>query len=72
MLSNQWAGSTCYINETPFVDRSSLPFENILEFLRSSAPPIFWTRTNGFDLPLYASLAHEAEYFQLGALTTWI
>jgi hypothetical protein len=72
MLSNQWVGSTCCVNGIPFVDRSSLLFEHILDFLRSSVPPIFWTRTNGFDLPLYASLIHEAEYFQLEALTTWI
>lgn len=72
MLSNQWAGSTCYVNGMPFVDRSPLLFEHILDFLRSSVPPIFWTRANGFDLPLYASLIHEAEYFQLEALATWI
>jgi hypothetical protein len=72
MLSDQWAGSTCCVNGVPFVDRSPLLFEHILDFLRSSVPPIFWTRTNGFDLPLYASLIHEAEYFQLEALTTRI
>lgn len=72
MLSSQWAGSACSVNGVPFVDRSPLLFEHILDFLRSSAPPIFWTRTNGFDLPLYASLLREAEYFQIEALTTWI
>jgi hypothetical protein len=72
VLSKQWAGSTCYVNGILFVDRSPLLFEHILDFLRSSVPPIFWTRTNGFDLPLYAGLVHEAEYFQLQALTTWI
>lgn len=72
MLSSHWAGSTCCVNGMPFVDRSPILFEHILDFLRSSAPPIFWTRTNGFDLPLYASLLREAEYFQLEALTTWI
>jgi hypothetical protein len=72
MLSDEWAGSACCIDEMPFLDRSPLLFEHILDFLRSSVPPIFWTRTNGFDLPLYASLLHEAEYFQLEALTTWI
>lgn len=72
MLSDQWAGSICHVDGTPFVDRSPLLFEHILNFLRSSVPPIFWTRMNGFDLPLYASLIHEAEYFQLEALTTWI
>jgi hypothetical protein len=72
MLSNQWVGSTCYVNGMPFVDRSPLLFEHILDYLRSSVPPIFWTRMNGFDLALYAGLVHEAEYFQLEALTTWI
>jgi hypothetical protein len=73
MLSPHWAESTTYhVNGAPFVDRSPLLFEHILDFLRSAAPPIFWTRTNGFDLPLYASLLREAEYFQVEALATWI
>jgi hypothetical protein len=72
MLSSHWAESVCRVDGVPFVDRSPLLFEHILDFLRSSAPPIFWTRTNGFDLPLYASLLREAEYFQIEALTTWI
>lgn len=62
MLSNTWADNSCRANGVPFVDRSALLFEHILDFLRSSAPPIFWTRANGFDLPLYASLLREAEY----------
>ncbi|KAL5397531.1 hypothetical protein PMIN03_012877 [Paraphaeosphaeria minitans] len=72
MLSDQWTGSICRVNNVVFVDRSALLFEHILDFLRSSAPPIFWTRANGFDLPLYASLLREAEYFQVEALATWI
>ncbi|KAF3031155.1 hypothetical protein E8E11_000733 [Didymella keratinophila] len=73
MLSPRWAESTTYhVNGAPFVDRSPLLFEHILDFLRSAAPPIFWTRTNGFDLPLYASLLREAEYLQVEALATWI
>jgi hypothetical protein len=72
MLSSRWAGSTCCADGVVFVDRSPFLFEHILDFLRSSAPPIFWTRTNGFDLPLYASLLREAEYFQIEALATWI
>jgi hypothetical protein len=73
MLSARWAESTAYhVDGAPFVDRSPLLFEHILDFLRSAAPPIFWTRTNGFDLPLYASLLREAEYFQIEALPTWI
>lgn len=72
MLSNQWADSICCVNGMPFVDRSPLLFDHILDFLRSSVPPIFWTRTNGFDLPLYAKLTQEAEYFRLEALASWI
>lgn len=72
LLSETWADSSCRVDGVPFVDRSALLFEHILDFLRSSAPPIFWTRTNGFDLPLYASLLREAEYFQVEALATWI
>ncbi len=72
MLSSQWAKSTCSINGKPFVDRSPVLFEHILDFLRSSVPPIFWTRTNGFDLALYASLLREAEYFHIETLAAWI
>lgn len=73
ILSPRWAESTTYhVNGAPFVDRSPILFEHILDFLRSAAPPIFWTRTNGFDLPLYASLLREAEYFQVEKLATWI
>ncbi|KAL5380683.1 hypothetical protein PMIN02_010564 [Paraphaeosphaeria minitans] len=72
MLSDRWTDSTYDVNGVPFIDRSPLLFEHILDFLRSSVPPIFWTRMNGFDLPLYASLFHEAEYFQLEVLATWI
>jgi hypothetical protein len=72
MLSSQWAGNTGHVNGVSFIDRSPLLFQHILDFLRSSVPPIFWTRTNGFDLSLYASLICEAEYFQLEALATWI
>jgi hypothetical protein len=53
-LSNQWASSTCYVNGMPFVDRSPLLFEHVLDVLRSPVPPIFWTRTDGFDMLLYA------------------
>jgi hypothetical protein len=73
MLSPCWTESTTYhVSGAPFVDRSPLLFEHILNFLRSTAPPVFWTRTDGFGLPLYASLLREAEYFQVDALTTWI
>lgn len=73
MLSPRWAESTTYhVDGVPFVDRSPLLFEHILNFLRSASPPIFWTRTNGFDFPLYASLLREAEYFQIETLATWI
>ncbi|PVH90982.1 hypothetical protein DM02DRAFT_678297 [Periconia macrospinosa] len=72
MLSKEWADRICCVNGVPFVDRSPLLFEHVLDFLRSSVPPIFWTRVNGFDLSLYARLAPEADYFQLDALATWI
>lgn len=73
MLSTRWAESIAYhVNGAPSIDRNPLLFEHILDFLRSAAPPIFWTRTNGFDLPLYVSLLREAEYFQIDALSTWI
>ncbi len=33
MLSDQWAHSSCGINGTPFVDRSPILFEHVLNFL---------------------------------------
>jgi hypothetical protein len=73
MLSPRGAERTTYhVNGVPFVDRSPLLFEHILDFLRSAAPPICWTRTNGFNLPLYARLLREAEFFHIEALSTWI
>ena len=40
MLSPRWAESTTYyVNGAPFVDRSPLLFEHILDFLRSYVPP---------------------------------
>lgn len=77
MLSNTWADNSCRADGVPFVDRSALLFEHILDFLQSSAPPIFWTRTNGFDLPLYTQQAirpHAASSRTKSrrSLPTWI
>jgi len=49
-----------------------LMFTYILNFLRRRIPPIFWTRTEGFDFPLYAALLEEARYFGVGSLEEWI
>jgi hypothetical protein len=73
VLSSRWTETPTYhVNGAPFVDRGSLLFEHNLNLLRSAAPPGFWTRTNGFDLPLYSSLLCETEHFQVKALATWI
>ncbi|OQN95576.1 hypothetical protein B0A48_18540 [Cryoendolithus antarcticus] len=60
------------VNGLLFFDADPILFEHVLNFLRRPFPPIFWTRTNGFDLALYVRLLNEAEYFQLDALADWI
>lgn len=72
LLSDEWSVARPQTNGIPFVDRSPVLFEHILEFLRTSFPPVFWSPSRGFDLSLYASLLREANYFQLHALCDWI
>lgn len=72
LFSPQWAQSITRLDGVPFVDRSPVLFEHILDFLRSGVPPIFWSRTNAFDFPRYAVLLREAEYFQVDPLAEWI
>ena len=72
MLSDRWMENTAQFATQPFIDRNHVLFEHILDFLRTSFPPIFWSRDNGFDLPLYAALLQEADYFQLPTLADWI
>ena len=72
MLSDEWTDRITRRNGVPFIDRDADVFKHILKFLRTSIPPVLWTRSNGFDLSLYAELLVEAEYFQLDALAEWI
>ena len=72
LLSEQWGLAIARVDGPPFVDRNPVVFGHVLDFLRTSVPPIFWSRSNAFDLPLYAALLCEADYFQLDALATWI
>lgn len=72
VLSGRWEEEACQVDGDLFIDADPTLFEHILNFLRRSVPPIFWTRTNGFDYPLYATLHHEAQYFGITALGQWI
>ena len=72
MLSDRWEESLPQVDGQPFIDADPAIFEHILNFLRRSIPPLFWTRTNGFDYSLYSTLYREAEYFGIEALAEWI
>lgn len=72
LLSPQWISSTTLVDGGIFVDADPHLFRHILNYLIRSMPPIFWTRTNGFDHPLYATLLEEARYFGVGSLDQWI
>lgn len=72
LFSDRWANSTPLIDGNVFVDASPDLFEHILNYLRRSVPPIFWTRTEGFDYTLYAALLEEARFFGIDALEKWI
>ena len=72
LLSDRWEESLPQVDGQPFIDADPAIFEHILNFLRRSIPPLFWTRTNGFDYSLYSTLYREAEYFGIEALAEWI
>jgi hypothetical protein len=72
LLSPQWIHSATKVDNKIFVDADPLLFRHILNYLRRSLPPIFWTRTEGFDYPLYAALREEARYFGIESLEQWI
>jgi hypothetical protein len=72
MLSGAWPEHACQIDGEPFVDANPDLFDHILNYLRRSYPPIFWTRVGRFDLSLYAAVLREAEYFGVATLADWI
>ena len=72
LLSDRWEDNLHQVDGQLFLDADPALFEHILNFLRRSIPPIFWTRTNGFDYTLYSALHQEAKYFGIGALAEWI
>jgi hypothetical protein len=72
LLSGAWPEQACQINGEPFVDANPDLFDHVLNYLRRSFPPIFWTRAGGFDLSLYAAVLREAEYFGVATLAEWI
>lgn len=72
VLSPPWFSSTAIVDGGVFVDANPRLFRHILNYLRRSVPPIFWTRTNGFDHPLYAALREEVRYHGIESLEKWI
>ncbi|OQN95698.1 hypothetical protein B0A48_18446 [Cryoendolithus antarcticus] len=72
LLFADWAPTAAHVNGSLFIDADPILFEHVLNFLRRLFPPIFWSRTDGFDFALYLRLLNEAEYFQLDALADWI
>lgn len=71
-LSPQWIDSAPRVGGGYFVDAEPRLFRHLLNYLRRSLPPIFWSRTEGFDYPLYAALHEEARYFGIDTLERWI
>lgn len=72
LLSDRWADDTRRVDGNLFVDANPDLFVHVLNYLRRSVSPIFWSRSAGFDLPLYAALLLEAQYFGITALEHWI
>lgn len=72
LLSPRWEDRNEQIDGYLFVDANPRIFECILDFLGTHVPPIFWTRTNGFDYPRYAELRRQAEIFGMNRLADWI
>lgn len=55
-----------------FVDGDPELFTHILRYLRTRTYPIFYDRVSGHDLPLYAAVQQQAEFYQLRDLTAWL
>ncbi|EXJ73552.1 uncharacterized protein A1O5_03313, partial [Cladophialophora psammophila CBS 110553] len=72
LLLDRWESEDCLVDGNLFVDANPDLFQHILDYLRRSIPPVFWTRVNGFDFALYAALLQEARYFGIAALEKWI
>jgi hypothetical protein len=72
LLSLQWISSATLVDSGIFVDADPHLFRHILNYLRRSLLPVFGTRANGFDHPLYAALREEARYLGIESLEQWI
>ena len=56
-----------------FVDADPDTFEHLLQYMRRPGSfPLFWSKASGFDYGIYKRLGHEAEFFQIDKLSTWI
>ncbi|PVH92029.1 hypothetical protein DM02DRAFT_701826 [Periconia macrospinosa] len=59
--------------ESYFIDADPEIFEHLLRYMRRPwIFPIFWSKQSGFDYSMYRRLGHEAQFFQIHALSSWI
>ncbi|KAH8180091.1 hypothetical protein LIA77_01610 [Sarocladium implicatum] len=55
-----------------FVDGDPELFTHILRHLRTKTYPIFYDNVSGHDIPLYAAVRQQAEFYQLSDLAAWL
>jgi hypothetical protein len=71
-FSGRWS-SALQSDGSYFVDADPDVFKHLLSFMRYPGNfPMFWSRANGFDYAKYSRLGHQAEFFQIDALSDWI
>lgn len=57
---------------TFFLDADADLFAHVLKYLRTGRMPLFWTRSEGFDLDRYARLKNLASYLAIPKIVCWI
>lgn len=55
-----------------FVDNDPELFAHVLRYLRTKLYPLFYDRVNGHDKCMYSALIHQAEFYQIPSLLTWL
>ncbi|KAH6691573.1 hypothetical protein F5X68DRAFT_252618 [Plectosphaerella plurivora] len=63
-----------FSSESPRVRIENDPelFGEVLRYLRTGMFPLYWDRTNGFDVGRYADLENQARMYKLPVLLQWI
>lgn len=63
----------CPSEDPYFLDADPLLFEHILRYLRTRIFPLLYDQNTGqHDEPLYFSLLHQAKFYQIDRLESWI